>query len=245
MITKSKNGKKVPRCVEVYNKLFEMIKNKEFSLEEKLPTEPELAKKMNVSRTTLRQAIELLQEDGIIKSIQGKGNFIIQTTELKMEKGLECINNPVYSIIDDEIIEVELEFKIDVSTDYMTKVFEREVSIVLLVDRWYKTKDKVIAYTLSFIPAETVLEAGIKLTDKEEILRYLETKIYEEVNFSDLSIKVSEVGNISSTKYKITDSGKCHLLAEVLYNKSNYPIIYNKHYIPLEEGTLRIYRKYK
>ena len=64
------NGnKKIPRCVAVYDKLYEMIKEGEFSHEERLPTEPELAKIMGVSRMTLRQALSLLQEDGIIKTV--------------------------------------------------------------------------------------------------------------------------------------------------------------------------------
>ena len=74
------NGnKKIPRCVAVYDKLYEMIKEGEFSHESRLPSEPDLAKLMGVSRMTLRQALSLLQEDGIIKNIRGKGNFIMQS----------------------------------------------------------------------------------------------------------------------------------------------------------------------
>ena len=57
------NGeKKIPRCVEVYDKLFEMIKDGEFIQDSRLPTEPELAKAMGVSRTTLRQALAFLRK---------------------------------------------------------------------------------------------------------------------------------------------------------------------------------------
>ena len=83
------NGtKKIPRCVAVYNKLFQMIKDGEFVQDSRLPTEPELAKTMGVSRTTLRQALAFLQEDGIIKNMQGKGNFVMKSG-VKIEKGIQ------------------------------------------------------------------------------------------------------------------------------------------------------------
>ena len=41
-----------------------------------LPSEPELASRMGVSRMTLRRALSLLIDDGLVKNIRGKGNFI-------------------------------------------------------------------------------------------------------------------------------------------------------------------------
>ena len=41
-----------------------------------LPSEPELALQMDVSRMTLRRALALLQEDNLVINIRGKGNFI-------------------------------------------------------------------------------------------------------------------------------------------------------------------------
>ena len=67
---------KIPLYVTVYEEIFSMINRGEFKLGEKLPGENELAKMLNVSRGTLRQALLLLQEDNIIFNYQGKGNFI-------------------------------------------------------------------------------------------------------------------------------------------------------------------------
>ena len=67
---------KEPKYVTIYNILFKMITLGEFSKNDRLPSEPDLARDLGVSRTTLRQALTLLQEDGLIKIIRGKGNFI-------------------------------------------------------------------------------------------------------------------------------------------------------------------------
>ncbi|MDK4492204.1 GntR family transcriptional regulator, partial [Fusobacterium necrophorum] len=156
----------------IYNRLFSMIEAGEFSLVGKLPTEPKLAKQMGVSRTTLRQALYLLQEDGIIKNIQGKGNFIIGTVQ-KWEKGLESLENPVYSVLNMPVEEMEIEFRLETGAEYSNKVLERKSSVVLYADIWYKSQGKGVAYTLSILPIETILEEKIDLSDEKKLLKYL------------------------------------------------------------------------
>lgn len=238
------NGnKKLPRCVAVYDKLYEKIKEGEFSMINQLPSEPELAKIMGVSRMTLRQALALLQEDGIVKNIRGKGNFIIRN-EVSQEKGLESLEHPIYISISEKIDKVELEFKIEPATDYTSKVLERKTPVIIFVDRWYKSKDKIVAYTLTTIPIETVVENKIDLNKKEELVNFLEKKVYEEASYSNIKLNFSSAGNFSSMK-NISDSKKFYLLGEGVYHKNKYPVIYNKHYIPIEYGNISIERKQK
>lgn len=238
------NGnKKLPRCVAVYDKLFAMIKEGEFSQETKLPSEPELAKIMGVSRMTLRQALALLQEDGMVKNIRGKGNFIVKSG-ISWEKGLEVLDHPVYTSITEKIDEVELEFKIEPSTDYTSKVLERKSPVVVFVDRWYKMKGKVIAYTLTIIPIETVVEEKIDLNTKDKFVEFLEKKVYEKARHSSIKLNFSTAGNFSSMK-TLSNTDKFCLLGETLYYKNKYPVLHNKHYIPIGYSNIVIERKRK
>lgn len=232
--------KKKLRYVGVYDKIFEMIKDGEF--EEKLPAEPELAKLMGVSRMTLRQALTLLREDGIIKNIQGKGNFII-SNGVKWEKGLETFGHPVYDSLNDIIDEVEFKFRIEPSTDYTNKVLEKKTPVIIFAERWYKHRGVAKAYTLSILPVETIKEREIDLNNSEELLKYLEKEIYMEARHSNLKLVYSESGNFSAGKYKISDSNRCYLIAESLYSKNKYPEVHNKHYLPIENSHIEINRK--
>ena len=69
--------------VQVYNTIFQLIQDGTYSPGMQLPSEPELARQLNVSRMTLRKSLALLQEDHLIKNIRGKGNFILKTPELQ------------------------------------------------------------------------------------------------------------------------------------------------------------------
>lgn len=71
----SEKAKKL-KHVKVYNRLYSMIQDGVYPPGSQLPSEPELALQMDVSRMTLRRALALLQEDNLVINIRGKGNFI-------------------------------------------------------------------------------------------------------------------------------------------------------------------------
>jgi len=60
----------------LYNILREKIWNKEFPPGFKLPTERELCSEYGVSRITVRHALMLLEEQGLIERMQGRGTFV-------------------------------------------------------------------------------------------------------------------------------------------------------------------------
>ena len=224
-----KGSKKLPKCVAVYDKLFKLIKDGEFDEAGKLPTEPELAKIMEVSRMTLRQALALLQEDGVIKNYHGKG--------------LETLKHPVYSALDLAVDEVEIEFRIEPPTDYTTKVLGRKSPVVVFVDRWYKSKGEGVAYTLSFIPIETITEEKIDLSDKNALLKFLEETSYQKARHSTININFSVAGNFTSMKYTIAKNSKSWLLEEKVFTKGDFPLVHHKHYLPMENSHICIERK--
>jgi GntR family transcriptional regulator len=69
--------KRIPRYLHVYNALKQGIETLEFKIGEYLPPEPELEKRFNVSRTTVRKAVELLEDQGFVHIQQGRGTSIL------------------------------------------------------------------------------------------------------------------------------------------------------------------------
>ena len=57
-------------------RLREMIFSDDYSEGDRLPSEPVLAKKLGVSRSTLREAFKQLEHDGILDRVHGVGTFI-------------------------------------------------------------------------------------------------------------------------------------------------------------------------
>lgn len=59
---------------------------------QKLPAEPELARQLGVSRSTLREAMRSFEGQGVIRRRQGSGTFVVGPT-LVIETGLEVLES--------------------------------------------------------------------------------------------------------------------------------------------------------
>jgi GntR family transcriptional regulator len=67
----------IPRYLRVYGSLKTQMESGDFKVEDFLPAEPELQKLFNVSRTTVRRAVELLAQEGFVSIQQGKGTQVL------------------------------------------------------------------------------------------------------------------------------------------------------------------------
>ncbi|SHI94040.1 GntR family transcriptional regulator [Pseudobutyrivibrio xylanivorans] len=76
----------IPKYIVLKEKINEDILSDIYPLDSKLPTEVELAEKYNVSRSTVRQALELLVNDGIISKRWGSGNTVISKSDSSKKK---------------------------------------------------------------------------------------------------------------------------------------------------------------
>lgn len=63
---------------DVVTSLSERIRNGEFHVGEKLPTESELMESFGVSRTVIREAISRLQAAGLVETRHGIGTFLLE-----------------------------------------------------------------------------------------------------------------------------------------------------------------------
>ena len=58
----------------------------------KLPSEPELALKLGVSRATLREAMRAFEEQGLIRRRQGVGTFVVRHQQV-IDAGVEVLES--------------------------------------------------------------------------------------------------------------------------------------------------------
>src|SRR5512140_3062876 len=58
----------------------------------RLPSEPELAKQLGVSRATLREAMRMFETQGLIRRRQGAGTFVVGRPPV-LEGGLEVLES--------------------------------------------------------------------------------------------------------------------------------------------------------
>lgn len=66
------------RSAAIYHSIVELIVGGEFAVNDRLPSEMELARRFGASRPVVREALARLRDDGIVVSRQGSGSYVRQ-----------------------------------------------------------------------------------------------------------------------------------------------------------------------
>ncbi len=82
-LRKTYDRSRVPLYIQVSSVIRQRIESDQWSFGQKIPTLVELEKEFQVARVTVRQAIEILREEGLLHCQQGRGTFVADKTLIR------------------------------------------------------------------------------------------------------------------------------------------------------------------
>ncbi|HEY5583078.1 MAG TPA: GntR family transcriptional regulator [Ruminiclostridium sp.] len=88
-----------PLYLQVYNDLLKDIESGKFISGGTIPSEKELTKQFEVSRITVKKALEKLALDGYISRMRGKGTFVNQNAQKEANKNLHIMKGKFIGVI--------------------------------------------------------------------------------------------------------------------------------------------------
>lgn len=71
---------------KAYHSISALIANSQLSTGSRIPSEKELSDQLGISRSSLREALSRLEQEGTLSVVQGQGRFISSLTSLKIER---------------------------------------------------------------------------------------------------------------------------------------------------------------
>lgn len=83
--------------ITIHDKIKEEIDDQIWKIGERLPSERDLAERFNVSRMTLRQAITMLVEEGVLERKVGSGTYVASTRVQEKMRGTTSFTEIVHS----------------------------------------------------------------------------------------------------------------------------------------------------
>lgn len=232
---------RTPRYLIVIEQIKEKIKKEELQPGERLPSETEFSKQLGVSRSTLREALRILEEENIIVRKHGIGTFVNQKPVFT--KGIE----ELFSITDI----IKREGKTPSTKIYFTgyvKAHNNEIQKlnlkkdeqVFLIKRVRFADNTPLVYCIDKIPAH-LLSKGYTL-NQESILASLE-KIGIIITYAEAEIKTIGYHNKIS---KIMDCDKeipLLVLRQIHYDQHNQPVLYSINYFRSDQISFHVLRK--
>lgn len=190
---------------------------------EKLPSENDFCKKYNTSRGTIRRALDLLSEEGMVNSLHGKGVYVIDNPLISFSiGGLVSFKEASESMGDQFNTYVE-KFNETVIDKYMNK--RTNLSQNKEVYQIYRVRslsgEKVILDINYFL--KSIIPNLNEEIAKHSIYEYIEMELNEKIGFAQRVIQVEPV----------TEEDKLYLNME----KFNLVVVV-KNFVHLNDGTL-------
>lgn len=142
---------------------------------QRLPSEPDLAKQLGVSRATLREAMRAFETQGLIRRRQGSGTFVVGKVQA-LDSGLEVLESL-------ETMAKRLDLEISVSDLHVEHVIADEDlsaglnvavgSQLLRVRRVVRTDGRPVAYLVDTLPEDILHVEDLSADFHGSVLDYL------------------------------------------------------------------------
>lgn len=219
---------RVPTYVNIYNSLYLDITNGVYPQGEYLPSESILAEKYNVSRNTLRQALAILNEDGLIVKTQGRGTKVAVRSEDEIydKKG-----NPMIQFAKAAVDDIKIHYNFAAPTDIaINKMGLSKSDIVLASDIVYFSEGKEIGYSFIQVTMQAISELGIDVSKEESIYDLLVELVYQKAVKQDLIFKLVYANESEAKFLQVEEEEPLLLIETLLYEANHAPYARCKYY---------------
>ncbi|HFI0265250.1 TPA: trehalose operon repressor [Streptococcus suis] len=175
---------------EIYNDLKEKIRTNIYPAETSLPTEQQLQEMYGVSRDTVRKALAMLTEGGLIQKVQGRGSMVLKQEILNFPvSGLTSYQELTASLqlsSQTEVISLDL---LTVNSSLASLTGFEPFSKVWKVVRTRSIDGKISVVDTDYLAVELVPDLTIEIAEKS-IYEYLEGQLGLDIAYAQKEITV-------------------------------------------------------
>ncbi|MBP2100392.1 GntR family transcriptional regulator [Enterococcus rivorum] len=228
---------------------YELLKNEiekgHLKPGEKLSSEVQLSKEINVSRPILREALLRLANDGYINRKHGIGTFVAKNA-IKLEPGLERLDSITDFVTENDYkIETKIIKKLEPVED--TKI---KASLNMNLNEKLYGLERVrymenVPFTLDFlyIPEQYIDLADFDTYKKQSILAYFIARCKINIVTSNCTIYAENAAEEIAEILEIEAGVAIQILEQLFYDEENSPIFYGKSFMLNDFMKFRVVRR--
>lgn len=236
---------KIPLYVNIYETISGWLKEGKYKPGEKLPGENILAEQLAVSRGTLRQAMLLLQEDGLIMNHQGKGNIVLSNQDID-KPGLEKINNPIVEFCNTPIDKIVTEIGFQPPTAKHQQVLKlRSSSLLAVLDLTFYSDRVPVGYIRGYMPYEVLAESDVNLEDPDTVYEFYLNLLNMNGLYSDSRMRMAYARERIAEILEVPEEIGILTMEEIVYSEFDIPILSQKLYFSPDQHELCVRRRNK
>jgi len=212
---------------------------------ERLPAEPDLARRLGVSRATLREAMRSFEGQGMIRRRQGVGTFVVGQAPV-MDTGLEVLES-----IETMAHKIGLDVSMGALRINQVKADETQAEMlgvepgseVVKVSRVILADNRPVAFLIDILPADILSAEELQTGFTGSVLDFLLHRGSPELTRSMAEIRAVAAGGDIPRALEIQRGDVLLQLGAQLYTPANRVVAYSLSYYLPGYFSFRVLRK--
>ena len=232
-----------PLQSRVAEAIVELIREDKIKPGEELPTESELIKKLGVGRSTLRETLANLTNQGVLYKIQGKGTFV-RHIPIVMKNGLDQLFSVTENIL--SVGATPSVSRLHIKTFPAEKFLAEKLQIApaepcYWVERVRRADEAIAAYCIDIIPVHILIE-GVEEQDFKGSLFELLAQSGHLISHTESTIHPTTLTSrdLPEMAKKI---GLFLFFEEIYFSTDGTPVCYSNDYYSAEIFDFKMIRK--
>jgi GntR family transcriptional regulator len=220
-----------------------------FGRDGRLPSEPELARQLGVSRATMRHAMAILEDEGLINRRQGMGTFVVEPV-----RELRSLLNSNFGVT--ELIEAagwtpgvrDLCVVAGIADQRVARELRlRPRSRVVTIQRVRTADDRPVLYTMETLPLGLLARHGTDGPGLESMLREEQSlylvldRLGIQIHHGIATLRAVALDEASARALELDRGTPALIVEQVDFDAGGEPVALSHEYYP--SLTVQVYRK--
>ena len=212
-----------------------------------LPPESHFVSRLGISRGTLREAMRVLEEEGVVRRKQGIGTLICDATN-PIRSSLDINESVSEMILGKGMQPGSKDTKIDeiqAGKELADRLNLKPGAPVISLTRVRTANGISVAYTIDFLPLSVIPDTFRKDFPGGSLYTYMEDTLAIELTNSMLQIQPIKAPKSIAHSLDIRPGTLLMLLKQTDANTSNKPVLYSEEYFVADRFAFTVYRRRK
>lgn len=231
--------------IQLRDRIADLIRDEGLRPGDKLPTEAQLTARFKISRPALREALKLLEQDGVITVEHGRGRFISAMSAVHVDRPIT-----VFESVTDMARQYGYQPKnkvLSIAEEAPDEIIARQLHLqpgerVIRIERLRLEGDTPIMYCLDYVP-RSLIPARLYDIDWSGSLLALLDEHKQRPRMSAASVKAVMLPDEVVARNDLRDFGPALLITETCFSAAGLPVIYAIDYHRGSHFTFSLVRK--
>lgn len=223
---------KRPMSVQVRDRLVELLRSRGLRPGDRLPTESEIAELCDVGRSTTREALKLLEQEGLIVVERGRGRFLSSLSALTVERPITRFESATAMLeamgYDARTVVLSVTEAEPTNAEAEALELPAETTVIRL-ERLRFTDDHPLIYSMCTVPRECIPGPIRHVNWLGSLHDLLAAQGYPPVS-SVARLQAVDVPSDVRERYSLGDVGSWLLISETVITTSGRHVLYAQDY---------------